>query len=58
MTLFEELQERSQEAKQLSDKMRDLGYYQTAKIYGVESLVWLEAASIAKQHQEKTKKPS
>ena len=51
MTLFEELEQRSREAKQLADKMRDLGYYEAAKLYRLEAKVWLEAASIAKQHE-------
>lgn len=56
MTLFEELEQRSQEAKQLADKMRDLGYCGAAKLYRLEAKVWLEAALIAKQHKEQTNK--
>lgn len=55
MTLFEELEQRGREAKQLADKMRDLGYYEAVKLYRLEAKVWLEAASIAKQHKEQTK---
>ena len=56
MTLFEELEQRSQEAKQLADKMRDLGYCGAAKLYRLEAKVWLEAALIAKQHKEQVNK--
>ena len=56
MTLFEELEERSQEAKQLANKMRDLGYHKAAKLYRLEAKVWLEAALIARQHKEQTNK--
>lgn len=52
MTLFEELEQRSREAKQLANKMRDLGYHKAAKLYRLEAQVWLEAALIAKQHKE------
>ena len=55
MALFEEFEERSQEAKQLADKMRDLGYCGAAKLYRLEAKVWLEAALIAKQNKEQTK---
>ena len=51
MKLFEELEERSQEAKQLANKMCDLGYHKAAKLYRLEAKVWLEAALIAKQHE-------
>ena len=51
MTLFEELEQRSQEAKQLANKLHDLGYCGAAKLYRLEAKVWLEAASIAKQHE-------
>ena len=56
MTLFEELEQRSQEAKQLADKMRDLGYYEAARLYRLEAKVWLEAALIAKQYKEQANK--
>ena len=56
MTLFEELEQRSREAKQLADKMRDLGYCGAARLYRLEAKVWLEAALIAKQHKEQVNK--
>lgn len=51
MTLFEELEQRNQEAKQLANKMRDLGYHKATKLYRLEAQVWREAALIAKQHE-------
>ena len=51
MKLFGEFEERSQEAKQLADKMRDLGYHKAAKLYRLEAQVWREAALITKQHE-------
>ena len=56
MTLFEELEERSQEAKQLANKLHDLGYCGAAKLYRLEAKVWLESALIAKQYKEQANK--
>ena len=45
--LIERLEERSKDAKDLANKMRDLGYHETAKLFSIESKAFAEAIGIA-----------
>lgn len=45
--LIQRLEERSKDAKELANKMRDLGYHETAKLFRIESKAFAEAIGIA-----------
>lgn len=45
--LIERLEQRSKDAKELANKMRDLGYHEAARLFRIEAQAFTEAIGIA-----------
>lgn len=45
--LIQRLEERSKDAKELANKMRDLGYHEAARLFRIEAKAFTEAIGIA-----------
>lgn len=45
--LIQRLEERSKDAKELANKMRDLGYHEAARLFRIEAQAFAEAIGIA-----------